>query len=126
MPTSEETHHKRLMHMTSPQLVRELVEMLGAPLTAMVAGVRDTRSVRQWMAAEDEGHRPRERTLARLRTALQVVEILIADRLQRDVIQAWFTGMNPLLEDRSPALVLADGADSEQPRVLQAARRFAE
>ena len=38
---------------------------------------------------------------------------------------AWFLGMNPLLDDRSPLLLLSDGdLDEAQPAVMGAARAF--
>ena len=41
------------------------------------------------------------------------------------VAQAWFLGMNPLLDDRSPLLLLSDGdLDEAQPAVMGAARAF--
>lgn len=41
------------------------------------------------------------------------------------VVQAWFTGLNPQLEDRSPARLLREGnLDEVGPPVLGAARAF--
>ena len=41
------------------------------------------------------------------------------------VVQAWFQGLNPHLEDRSPARLLRDGdLDEVGPLVLAAARAF--
>jgi hypothetical protein len=42
------------------------------------------------------------------------------------VVQAWFQGLNPFLEDVSPARLLRDGdIDAAGPRVIAAARQFA-
>jgi len=42
------------------------------------------------------------------------------------VVQAWFTGLHPVLGDRSPARVLRkDNLDQAGPQVLAAARQFA-
>jgi hypothetical protein len=108
------------MTMKPSELVQELVSHLGAPLTALVGGVKDTRSVRQWMASDGS---PRDAALVRLRSALQIVDVLKL-RFEDDVVKAWFTGMNPLLEDRSPILILADEDEASFTAVLQAARRF--
>ena len=40
------------------------------------------------------------------------------------VVQAWFTGVNPELDDRSPFRVLAEGTEDEARAVLGAARAF--
>jgi hypothetical protein len=51
---------------------------------------------------------------------------VITARDSKEVAQAWFQGLNPLLDDRSPARLLRDG-DLEEvgPQVLTAARQFA-
>ncbi|WP_423185123.1 hypothetical protein [Arthrobacter sp. NyZ413] len=51
---------------------------------------------------------------------------LLAERDSRAVVQAWFQGMNPQLEDLAPARLLHDGDTDEAARqVLAAARAFA-
>ena len=67
----------------------------------------------------------RRRHAARLRVAYQAA-ILIAERDDPAVVQAWFQGLNPALADRSPARLLRDGdLDEAGPHVLAAARQFA-
>jgi len=52
--------------------------------------------------------------------------VLLAERDHPSVVQAWFTGLNPVLGDRSPARVLReDDLDEAGPQVLAAARQFA-
>ncbi len=61
----------------------------------------------------------------RLRLAYQVAA-LIAEKDSPAVVQAWFQGLNPQLEDRSPARMLREGdLDEVGPLVLTAARSFA-
>lgn len=61
----------------------------------------------------------------RLRLALHVAGIL-AERDHGRVVQAWFQGMNPQLDDVAPARLLREGdLDEIGPRVLAAARSFA-
>jgi len=61
----------------------------------------------------------------RLRLAYQVAA-LIAEKDSPAVVQAWFQGLNPQLEDRSPARLLREGdLDEVGPLVLTAARSFA-
>lgn len=102
------------------QLVRELAAVLGAPLVAVIAGVRDTRSVRQWMSNQSE---PRDKALVRLRTAMQIVDILRLSE-EPDVIKAWFAGLNPLLDDQNPARLVGTGDEADWRRVIHAARRY--
>lgn len=103
------------------EVARELRELLGAPLTAYVGGVSETRAVRQWA----EGDRtPGERVQRRMRVALQAA-LALREVDGRGVTQAWFQGLNPQLEDRSPARLLRDGElDEIGPAVLAAARAF--
>lgn len=103
------------------EVARELRELLGAPLTAYVGGVSETRAVRQWA----EGDRtPGERVQRRMRVALQAA-LALREVDGRGVTQAWFQGLNPQLDDRSPATLLRDGElDEIGPAVLAAARAF--
>ncbi len=104
-------------------LVKELRELLGARLVAYLGGVRETRAVRQW--AEGTRSIGSGRDLSRLRVAYQAA-VLLAERDQPAVVQAWFTGLNPVLGDRSPARLLReDDLDEAGPQVLAAARQFA-
>ena len=60
----------------------------------------------------------------RLRVALQAAAP-IAEADSPAVAQAWFLGMSPLLDDRSPLLLLSDGdLDEAQPAAIGAARAF--
>jgi hypothetical protein len=102
-------------------VVKELVELLGSKLVAYVAGVTETRAVRQWAERQREARDP---IPARLRLALQVA-LLIARHDNARVAQAWFQGLNPQLDDRSPARLLREGdLDEVGPLVLSAARAF--
>ena len=104
------------------ELVGQLRELLGAQLVAYLGCVTETRAVRQWA----EGTRkPPAEAIRRLRLAYQVAGLLI-ERDQPHVVQAWFQGMNPQLEDTAPARLIREGnPDEVGPRVLDAARSFA-
>lgn len=103
-------------------LVSELRDMLGAKLVAYLAGVGETRAVRQW--AEGSRRMPAE-TEARLRLAYHVAGIVLESNGPR-IAQTWFQGMNPQLEDRSPARLIREiSPDQSGPDVLAAARAFA-
>lgn len=104
------------------QLVAELRDLLGARLVAYLGGVKETRAVRQWAEGT---RRVSAGDLRRLRLAYQAARLL-AERDTPAVVQAWFQGLNPALEDRSPARVLREGdIDDVGPAVLAAARQFA-
>ena len=80
------------------------------------------REVRPW--AEGVRRPPAEAT-RRLRLAFHVAGLL-SERDQPRVVQAWFQGMNPQLEDTAPARLIREGdPDEVGPRVLAAARVFA-
>jgi hypothetical protein len=104
-----------------PAVVRELVALLGPKLVAYLAGVRETRAVREW---EGGTRAAREPVPQRLRLALQVA-LLVSQHDGAAVVQAWFQGLNPQLDDRSPARLLREGDLHEVgPEVLAAARAF--
>lgn len=60
----------------------------------------------------------------RLRFALQVA-LMISEADGARVTQAWFQGLNPQLDDRSPARLIREGGlDEVGPQVMGAARVF--
>jgi hypothetical protein len=99
----------------------ELRGVLGARLIAYLGGVKETRAVHEWAEGD---RRPNEITQRRLRLALQVA-VMIANADGSEVAQAWFQGLNPQLDDRSPARLLREGdLDEVGPQVVSAARAF--
>ena len=104
------------------ELVSALRELLGAKLIAYLGSVSETRAVRQWADGE---RKPPAEVVRRLRRAYQVAGLL-AERDQPRVIQAWFQGMNPQLDDWAPARMIREGSpDDVGTHVLAAARTFA-
>jgi hypothetical protein len=103
-------------------VAKELVDILGAKLVAYIAGVREARAVQQY--AQDS-RSPRQPGIEpRLRLALRVAR-LICERDSSAIAQAWFMGLNPQLNDRSPARLLREGdLDEVGPEVIAAARAF--
>jgi hypothetical protein len=111
------------MRASFPEVVGELRQLLGARLVAYLGGVRETRAVHQW-ADNDDARQPSTEVQQRLRLALQVA-LPIADADSNEIAQAWFQGLNPQLDDRSPARMLRDGDFEEAgPAVVAAARAF--
>lgn len=113
--------HTKAVRATFPEVVAELRAVLGARLVAYLGSVNETRAVRQWA---DGDRAPGEEVRNRLRVALQVA-LPLADTESPQIAQAWFQGLNPQLDDRSPARILREG-DLEEvgPAVIAAARAF--
>lgn len=104
-----------------PRLVDDLREALGAKLVAYIAGVSETRTVREWA---ENTRKPSPTAESRLRLTHRIVS-LISQSEGHDVVPTWFQGMNPQLGDRSPARVLhEDSFDEAGGRVLAAAKAF--
>ena len=111
--------HSHAMEMPIASVVEELVDLLGAPLVAVIGGVGETRAVAQWTTTR-KPQRPNV-----LRFALQVAT-MIARSADRELARAWFEGSNPHLGDAVPALLLRDRPLSDiQGNLMAAARDFA-
>ncbi|WP_029116444.1 hypothetical protein [Mycobacterium sp. URHB0044] len=109
--------------MSPAELVTALRSLLGAKLVAYIGGVKETRAVRQW--AEGSRNIANPSDVERLRVAYRAARVVnLKDNTQ--IVQAWFQGLNPFLDDVSPARVLRDGdVDADGPRVIAAARQYA-
>ena len=96
-------------------------QLLGTKLCAVLGSVQETRAVEQWAAGS---RKPPTTVERRLRVALQTAAP-IAEADSPAVAQARFLGTNPLLDNRSPLLLLSDeDLDETQPAVMGAARAF--
>lgn len=114
--------HARATRSSFSAVVREIREILGARLCAYLGSVKETRAVHQWA----EGSRaPSVDVQRRLRVALQAASAIAAAD-SPVVAQAWFQGLDPQLDDRSPLYLLREGdLDEVGPAVIGAARSFA-
>lgn len=113
--------HTRAVRASFPEVVAELRSVLGARLVAYLGSVRETRAVNQWAEGTRE---PSAEVQQRLRVALQVA-LTLADAESPQIAQAWFQGLNPQLDDRSPARLVREGdVDEVGPSVIAAARAF--
>jgi hypothetical protein len=116
-----ELAHARAMRADFADVVAELRGLLGTSLVAYLGSVKDPRAVAQWAAGERS---PPAATQARLRLALQLA-LMIAEVDGPGVAQAWLQGMNPLLDDDSPARILREEPLPEAgPGLVGAARSF--
>jgi hypothetical protein len=50
--------------------------------------------------------------------------MLISKHDSKEIAQAWFTGLNPQLNDRSPARLFREGDLEVGPEIVAAARAF--
>jgi hypothetical protein len=111
------------MTMSTAGLVTALRELLGAKLVAYLGKVKETRAVRQWADGDREIANPA--VVERLRLAYRAAW-MINQRNSKEVVQAWFQGLNPFLDERVPARLLRDGdVESDGAQVIAAARQFA-
>ncbi|HET9343991.1 MAG TPA: hypothetical protein VFO25_13870 [Candidatus Eremiobacteraceae bacterium] len=111
--------HGHAMEIPIQAVVSELIDRLGAPLVAVIGGVRETRAVLQWTNSRTP-QRPNV-----LRFALQLAT-MIAGMSDVEMARAWFEGSNPQLDDAVPALILRDHPLAEiQANLMAAARSFA-
>lgn len=97
-------------------VARFLQESLGQKLVAYLAEV-DPKTVGQW-AADKRG--PRQPAEERLRNTYMVFQLLLKSD-DAHAVRAWFMGLNPLLDDESPATAIREGRFKD---VLKAARSF--
>lgn len=103
-------------------LAEGLRAILGATLVAYIGDVRETRAVREWV---EGARKPSALVVERLRLAYRAAKLL-ERRESQAVVQAWFQGLNPQLDDVSPARVIREGEPSDVgASVLAAARSFA-
>ncbi|MGC5617414.1 hypothetical protein [Georgenia sp. Z1491] len=102
---------------TVAQIVEHLSDNLGPKVVAYMVG-KSPQTVSRW--AEEKQRPPQPDVERKLRGALQIFQHLV-ERDSRHVARAWFIGMNPQLEDRSPTEVIADG---DVRAAMAAARAF--
>lgn len=112
--------HREALTLQFPDLVKNLVGIIGKKLTAYIGSVADVRALDRWMS----GTVPYKDTEARLRLAYHVAKML-RDHSVGSIVQAWLTGLNPELGDRAPVRLLREGdIEEDGPKILDAARSF--
>lgn len=113
--------HVQAVRSSFPEVVAALRDILGLKLCAYVGSVKETRAVNEWAKDIRE---PSDVVKRRLRLAFQVAQA-IAEVDGPEVARAWFQGLNPQLDDRSPARLLREGdIDEVGPEVIAAERAF--
>ena len=109
--------HREAVRDSVSEIATFLMENLGQRLTALLAGLTDPKGVSRWANGKNSPQPDIER---RLRAAYQVFH-LVQSVESPHTVRAWFIGLNPQLEDLSPAEALAEDRFRE---VMAAARAF--
>ena len=121
LPRPDLAAHRRAVQAPLAELVTELAEILGKKLVAYLGGVKDTRVIDRWM---EGGVEPYRDAAQRVRLAYQIAKTLSEHDPPR-VVQAWFTGLNPELQDRAPVRLLREEeVEKVGPELLNAMRAF--
>ena len=94
-----------------------LQDLLGRRLVAYVAGVKDAKTVSRW--ANGEVSSVRQESEERVRTAYEVAQLLVRFDSPR-IVKAWFIGLNPQLDDVSPAETIREGRLKEAKAAARA------
>jgi hypothetical protein len=109
--------HQKAVAFEVAAVARYLQDALGQKLVAYMAGVADPKRVGRWAQGVQA---PRDEAERRLRAAFQIFHLLLSEE-SAHVTRAWFIGMNPQLNDDSPADAIREGRLKE---ALAAAKAF--
>ena len=110
--------HRRSTRVPLAEVAALLQDRLSTRLTAYIAGVKSGKTVYRWAGGETTD--VRYESERRLRTAYEIAQLL-GEYESPETIRAWFIGLDPLLDDASPADAIHDGRLKE---AIAAARAF--
>ncbi|MCA1709016.1 MAG: XRE family transcriptional regulator [Actinobacteria bacterium] len=109
--------HRASVSMSIADVASFLQDAFGQKLVAYMARVSDHKAVGRWAHGDRSPHAA---AADRLRCAYQIFQLLQAEESPHTV-RAWFVGLNPQLDDESPATTIREGAFKD---ALVAARAF--
>lgn len=110
--------HRETVEASVADVAAFLQDALGQKLVAYMAGVDDPKTIGRWAS---EKRRPQDLEAERkLRDTYQVFKLLLTKESPYTV-RAWFVGLNPQLDDESPATAISEGRTKD---VLVAAKAF--
>ena len=118
MSTATELHRKA-MNADLETMASTLVNVMGRAIVAGIVGIRNPKTISRWANGEVTSVRDRY-SEERLIAAYQVT-ILLQEHYGNDTIRSFMLGMNPVLNDESPAIALRDG---DFKGAINAARNF--
>lgn len=111
--------HRRAVSDPLTTVASVLQEVLSRRITAFIVGVKDAKTVSRWASGEVTEIRDPE-VEQRLRAAYAITQMLL-DVCSPSTAKSWYLGMNPELDDLSPAEAIQEGKARE---VMAAARVF--
>ena len=109
--------HRTTVESSMADVAAFLQDALGQKLVAYMANISDPKAVGRWASGE---RKTRPETERRLRDAQYIFRLLVTKESPYTV-RAWFVGLNPQLDDESPATVIRDGRTRD---ALVAAKAF--
>lgn len=112
-----EQAHRQAVVTPVTDVVSFLQDLLGRRLVAYVAGVKDAKTVSRW--ANGEVRSIRQESEERIRTAYEVAQLLVQFD-SPSIVKAWFIGLNPQLDDVSPAEMIREGKLKEAKAAARA------
>ena len=95
----EREAHRKQVEFAIADIAQFLQETLGQKLVAYIAEVSDPKTVGHWARGDQS---PRADSEERLRAAFQIFHLLQSEE-SAHTVRAWLIGMNPQLDDQSPA-----------------------
>jgi hypothetical protein len=110
--------HREATTASVQHIAEALQGLLTRRLTAVLAAVKDGKTVTRWATGETQ--EIRFESEQRLRAAFEIMCLLLQFDAP-ETVRAWFVGLNPQLEDVSPIEALHAGQLKE---ALSAARAF--
>ena len=118
MSTATELHRKA-MNADLKTMASTLVDVMGRAIVAGIVGIRNPKTISRWASGEVTSVRDRY-SEERLIAAYQVTSLL-QEHYGKDTIRSFMLGMNPVLNDESPAIALREG---DFKGAINAARNF--
>ena len=97
--------HRTTVESSMADVAAFLQDALGQKLVAYMAGVSDAKAVGRWASGERS---PRPEAQRRLRDTQYIFRLLVTKESPHTV-RAWFVGLNPQLDDESPAAAIREG-----------------
>lgn len=109
--------HRTTVESSVADIAAFLQDVLGQKLVAYLVGVQDPKTIGRWA----KGTLPQDSdSESKLRGAYQVFRLLMTEESPHTV-RAWFVGLNPQLDDESPAAAISEGRIKD---VMVAAKAF--
>lgn len=99
--------HRKAINSSLEEMASNLVKVLGRVLVAGIVGVRNPKTVSRWANGDVESVRDRyseERVMA-----LHQIVTFLQEYEGDETIRAFMVGMNPTLDDSSPAWQVKEG-----------------